>query len=286
MDATYQHVVHGDATSFACERFDLDRFPFFWHFHPEHELTLIRSGRGRRHVGDHIGDFTAGDLVLIGPDLPHSWISASAPSASKRSAAIVVRFRRDFLGLAFLERPELAGLRALLDSAVHGLAFPAEAALLARRLLQRMDERDEYGRLLDLLAVLGDLAAAAPHAAELASEGYRPALHEAARERVTEVCAYVSAHYDRPLRLGELAAIAHMTPSAFSRAFRRATGRTLTAYVNEVRVGAACRMLVDTAQPVAVIAAECGFRNLANFNRRFAELRRTTPRAYRRSFRG
>lgn len=283
MDATYQHVVHGDAASFAFTRYDLDHFPFFWHFHPEYELTLIRSGHGHRHVGDHIGSYAAGDLVLIGPDLPHSWISLPSASASERSVAIVLRFRRDFLGDAFLERPEMAGVRALLDDATHGLAFPAEAASQTRRLLAHMDGRDELGRLIDLLAVLGDLAAA-PKPAKLASDGYRPALHKAARRRMADICAYVGAHHDRRLRLEEVAAVVHMTPSAFSRAFRRATGRTFTAYVNEVRVGVACRMLVETELPVASIAAECGFRNLANFNRRFRELRRTTPRAYRRAF--
>lgn len=287
MDAAYQHLVPTQGASFAFSVVDLERFPFHWHFHPEYELTLIRSGRGLRHVGDHIGAFGPGDLVLVGPELPHSWRSISQPGdpGEERSTAVVVQFHGDFLGETFLERRELRAVCELLEAAAaSGLAFPAASARTTRRLLTAMARQDGLARLLGLLRALADLARAAPAATALASDGYHPRDDEGARRRIAAVCGYVQQHHGTPIRLGDAAAVAHMTPSALSRAFHRATGRTFTTYVNEVRVGAACRMLVETDLSIGTIAAESGFANLANFNRRFRELRATTPRRYRAAF--
>src|SRR6202008_2303415 len=118
VDAEYQHLVPEDDASFPFRVVDLERFPFYWHFHPEYELTFICSGRGRRHVADHVGTFGPGDLALIGPELPHSWLSTAQPGASEtRSTAIVVQFDADFLGEAFLTRQELRSVSFLLEMA-------------------------------------------------------------------------------------------------------------------------------------------------------------------------
>jgi hypothetical protein len=218
MGAAYQHPLPDDDASFAFSSVDLERFPFFWHVHSEYELTLIRSGRGRRHVGDHVGAF-AGDLVLVGPELPHSWLSTSRPddAPAERSAAVVVQFRAGFLGDAFLKRRELRAVRELLAAAAGGgLAFPSPLGAQTRRLLPAMAEQDGLGRLLGLLQALSELARARPSATALASAGFHPRADRSAQRGMAAVCGRF-----RELKSASRASTAPPSPIQQSRAADR-----------------------------------------------------------------
>jgi AraC-like DNA-binding protein len=278
MQARREHIRAAPDSSWYCFRRRGARFEFGWHFHPEVELTLLVGGCGRRLVGDSVEPYRPGDLVLIGPELPHTFVSDGAGND-----AVVAQFRPDFLGAGLLAGPEFAGIRTLLDASARGLAFQPDVRLTDR--IRRLVVLPPTPRTLALLGILAELAADRT-ARPLASTTYRPRRTAAMRTRLDTVCAYLDSAYPQPVRLAEVAALAHLSPAAFSRFFRQATGRTLTAYLTELRLAAACRLLRDTALPVADVAIRAGFGNLSYFNRRFLAAQRMRPTQYRRQFAG
>ena len=281
MEAVYEKIETAPEVSWRSHIRRAGGFDFHWHFHPEHELTLITRGTGRRFVGDCIEEYGPGDLVLTGPDLPHTYASDSLSAGAE---AVVIQFRPDFLGRALFAGPDLAPIGRVLADSSAGLAFPGDRPPVIDEKLSRICDRPGPERTLDLLEILLQLSQS--QGRRLASPSYSPIHNHASRDRLDSICRFLHARYAQPVTLAEIAGAAHLSPAACSRFFRRAMGRTLTAYLTELRIGAACRMLLDTDRPVGEIATACGYQNLANFNRRFRELKATTPMVYRVSYGG
>jgi AraC-like DNA-binding protein len=257
-----------------------ERFDVQWHFHPELELTLIDRGRGRRLVGESNETFTDDDLVLIGANLPHAYVSASDSTDNR---AVVAQFRSGFAGDALHRCREWWPVEQLLERASHGLAFGRVDARLRPdvRRLDGLPPGRRTAQLLDVLARLADTDDAHP----LAGTDPRPGHGDAVSGRMDAVCRFVQQRHGERFGLADVAAAAHMSPSALSRFFRRVTGRTLTDYVNSVRIETACQLLVDTDDTVATVAARAGFANLSYFNRRFLADQRMRPSQYRQHYR-
>jgi len=330
MKPRFQAIQPGEQESFVVfRRATNEGFGFNWHRHPELELTLIERGRGRRFVGDHIGEYESGDLVLLGSNLPHTWRSETGtghlefegdrPSPNgdrpskkgdrpsekpkgtdhlERDSAIVVQFRPDFMGSDFLERPELLQIRTLFERASGGLLFAGIAnADDLRSDMASILAAQGFPRVLALFGLLTKLAAASPDAPVLSSPAYTAAtISELADDRIARVCRFIMLHIEQSgvdsatpapaeLSLARAAAEAGMAPASFSRFFRRATGRTFISYVNELRIGRACRLLLETELTITEIAYRVGFNNLSNFNRRFRQIRDQAPREYRAGWR-
>jgi len=270
--------------SFFCRAFVLPAFTFGWHFHPEIELTLIVRGQGKRFVGDDIANFRDGDLCLLGPNLPHTWLSdTQQPTADNGAASIVVQFLPTCFGQGFFDRPELRQIAKLLRAAEQGLQFTGVARDVVAAKMATMDTLPPYRRMMALLECL-DVLASSPDAKPLSSRGFAPSIAENDRTRIDAVSRFIFDHADEPLRLEDAADVAHLSASAFSRFFRRATGKSFVRYVNELRVARACRRLSETDDSIAAIAFESGFGNLANFNRRFLEIKGMRPREFRTQF--
>jgi len=279
--ASYEKVETLPGRSFAFRTFDLPAFDSPWHFHPEFELTLVTGGTGRRFVADHIGEYGPGDLVLLGPDLPHFWHTES--SGEERSESLVVQFLPGFLGAGFLDLPELDAVNGLLSNASRGLRFTGRTQERAAEILTRMATRSPQSQLLGLLDAL-DVLSRSLDVEVLATKGFSPALDTRTEERINRCQSFIFEHLHDPFRLDDVAAHMSMSPSAFSRYFKRTMGKTFSHFVNELRVGKACRTLLETDRPIAEIAYKSGFNNLSNFNRRFKELRGVSPRRFRSSY--
>lgn len=277
--ASYEKVETLPGRSFAFREFDLPAFDSPWHFHPEFEMTLVTGGTGRRFVADHIAEYSPGDLVLLGPDLPHFWHSES--SDKERSQSLVVQFQPGFLGDEFFDRPELDAVKKLLANASRGLRFTGRTQTRASHVLSTMATRSPQGQLLGLLEAL-DLLSRSLDVEVLATEGFAPALDTRTEERINQCQSYIFEHLNNPIGLDDVAAHVNMSRSAFSRYFKRATGKTFSHFLNELRVGQACRALLDSDRSIAEIAYDSGFNNLSNFNRRFKNLRGISPRRYRK----
>jgi AraC-like DNA-binding protein len=257
--------------------------PFQWHHHPEFELTLTLNSRGQRFIGDHIGAYDDGDLVLIGPNLPHTWASREKLAPQHPHVALVMWFRPEWAE-PWVRLAEFRTVAELLYRARAGLEFSATSAKAARPLIETLFTLPAGERLLRLMQVL-DLLSRDGAAVPLASPA--AAQHDpsgADRTRIDRVLEHIHQHYAGGVSIPELADIAALSPSGLHRLFRRHTRQAITEYVMRLRLGEACALLSGTGRPIAHIAEATGYASLANFNRQFKAQKRMTPRAYRQHF--
>ncbi|MFL9866081.1 helix-turn-helix domain-containing protein [Paraburkholderia fungorum] len=286
MKPAYEHVEFGKDCSLRVYHRRLPRIPFEWHRHPEYELTLTMNSHGKRYIGDSVSNYEADDLVLVPPDLPHTWASNRSIDSSSPQVAIVIWFDGDWARRMADCCPEYEPLRKLLRRAACGLAFEPPAGESVRERLAQLlssDARKRLGTALDIMCTLAD-APGQPLASPSAFNhpGAGPSGHEP--ERINRVLSMIDAHFAEPLRLSELCAVASLSERTLTRYFVQHIGESVGRYIARVRIGHACRMLTDTSLPVAVIAARSGFANVANFNRQFRTAKQTTPVEYRRLF--
>ncbi|MBE3025581.1 AraC family transcriptional regulator [Janthinobacterium sp. BJB1] len=262
---------------------ELDAIPFLWHYHPQFELTLTVNARGQRYIGDHLGDFEPGDLVLLGPNLPHTWSASERIDGAQPMLAVVVWFSLEWLERLAACFPELHGLRQLAARAGPALHFSTDtSARSAARLLQ-LNALPVPQRLPLLLDVLLDLAGDAG-ARPLASTAQAP-LPDGQHQRMAGVLDFMHAHFREEIALDTLAQKAALSLGAFHRRFKRHAHCTPGEYLARLRIGRACQQLIESNHAIAVIAQEAGYRNLAHFNRQFRAARQMTPRAFRQQYR-
>ncbi|MBE7496505.1 MAG: AraC family transcriptional regulator [Verrucomicrobiaceae bacterium] len=282
MKPVFEKVPKRDWESFHCEIVRGPDYGTRWHFHPEFQITLAVRSSGHRVVGDNIAPLTDGDIVLIGANLPHVWHQDEGRGEVQ---AIIVRFDPQVLGADFFRLPELDSVRRLLERASRGLEVSGKTRAAVATHMKKLAEAEGFDRILELLSILHILATAKGEVRTLASAGYTPKLESADQGRMQRVCDFIHAHLMDEIDRAQLAKLAHLSEGAFSRFFSSRTGKTVPEYVNEVRIGRACRMLAEDAANITDIAMDCGYRNLANFNRRFRQVTGMTPSAYRARFR-
>lgn len=256
-----------------------------WHYHPELELTWVQQGSGIRFVGDSIENFQAGDLILLGSNLPHFWRSdESAESAGQAPCqALVVQFGEHFWGEAFLALPELASIRNLLAQARRGIRIMGQTQEQVCAGMQQLVQAQGLDRILGLLRLLQLIAAG--ERGYLSGPGFEPPLHAADSQRIGVIYAYTLAHFAGRIQLGEVAALVHMTPNAFCRYFKKHTRKTYSQFLTEIRIGHACKLLMEDYGSIAQVCLESGFQNFSNFNRYFKAITRLTPLQYTRMHR-
>lgn len=251
-----------------------------WHHHDEFELHLIVATSGKAFVGDWIGPFGPGHLVLTGPRLPHNWVSMDLPEGGVAERDLVIQFRREPLVAAAQHLPELAEALPVLDRACRGVEFFGLGDVA-----QAHWQRCKAGRGLRRLAAFCDLLAELARCTDyrLLSEVRMQGSDDAAGlEQINAIVNRLTADVGQPLVASEVALELGMSESRFSRFFRRATGNSFTDFVNRVRINRACQLLMESERRIGDIAYEVGFNNLANFNRRFLETKGLTPREFRR----
>ena len=280
-----EKIVSPDASFLTFERND-PQFPFYWHYHPEFELTLIVDSTGQRLVGDGIADYGPGDLVLLGPNLPHTW--RSGPAHSRRRAshrAVVVQFRQNFAGEQFFSLKEMESVSRLLQRASSGLAFGhTHIGRSVARNIEPLPRMPESRRLVTLLSALVELAEA-KDAQVLSTLEVRPFVNPGDQHRIDRICHHLNRSFHGFISYPDLAKKFHMSQASLCRFFRRATGRTLTGYVNQLRVAEAAQLIIESNQSTLDICFRCGFGNYSNFNRQFKRLKGISPSAMRRNFR-
>ncbi len=280
-----EEPVHHPDASFRFLALELRAFGGGRHRHAQAELTWIERGQGLRFVGDHVEPFADGDLVLVGPWLPHLWTGRAARGEAAYRAR-VVQFPPALADSSLL--PELAPMQALLARASRGLALSGTVRERIVPALRAMDDAGAAARLALLMGVFAALIEA-PQAElrPLAAQGApRPRGAGEPLRRIDRVLEWMHRQLHTELPLAEAARRAHVSEAAFSRFFRRETGRTWTEAVNELRCSEAARRLRQDTRPVAEIAADCGWRTQSHFNRVFRERFGMTPRAWRRAGQG
>lgn len=259
-----------------------DAIPFQWHHHPEFELTLTLNSRGQRFIGDHVDRYDDADLVLVGPNLPHTWSSSQKVDSAKPHRALVFWFRQNWIERLAESAVEFKPIHSLVTRAAMGLKFTTETCRLVEPEFRAIFDRNPPERLLGLLGILSRVAEVA-NAVPLA-KAFPLSEPRQGRERIDRVLTHVHASYANDLKLDDLAEIAALSVSGLHRLFLKQTQATVSDYVMHLRIGDACARLAGTDQPIQHVAQAVGYRSLANFNRQFRRLRAMTPRAYRAHF--
>ena len=284
MRPLFEKIPNAPTESCFVERVRGRSFGCTWHFHPEHELTLTLAGKGHRVVGDNISPLVPMDLVLVGSNLPHDW-QAAREVRNNVVDAIVVQFRDDFNGPGCLKRPEFAAVQHLLQRAASGLDVRgASLGPVAQWMLQIL-EAHGLRRLVLLLRILECLSESS-ELHPIASPSFSPELNPADERRMRRVLEFVMGRLAEPIYLKDVARIAALSEGGFSRYFRSRTGKTFPAFINQLRLGLACRRLIENEEAtVTCIAFDCGFTGLANFHRQFQRSIGMSPVEYRNHFR-
>ncbi|GGP26193.1 helix-turn-helix domain-containing protein [Silvimonas amylolytica] len=278
-----EHVTVPDGASWALLWRELPNLPFEWHYHPEFELTLTVNATGQRYIGDHLGDFVDGDLVLVGPNLPHTWSAQGALDETRPVLAVVVWFSREWVEQLVKGLPELAPIRKLAEQASRALSFSPAVINGVRPRLMALENLDTARRLPVLLDVLLELARDAQ--AQPLSSGMSLLDTTGSKHRLGKVLDVMHQRFAEPLMVEELAERVALSVGAFHRFFKRHTGKTVTAYLTQLRVGHACQLLIQSDKPIGMVAEAAGYRNLAHFNRQFMATKGITPRQFRQQYR-
>lgn len=260
-------------------------YPFHtvrWHFHPEYELHLVCATSGRYFIGDFIGQFAPGNLVLVGPNLPHNWISEVADQTSVPLRSRVMQFTEDFAGRLIECFPELLGTKLLFERSKTGLLFGPQTSLAVTASMQKLIGASGADRITLFLSIISDLSKD-DEAQTLTSKCYLPDPSGFMSTGINEVLGHINNNLSEALDETTLARLAGVTPSTLSRSFRRHTGQSLIKYVNRLRVTLACQLLMSSDfGSVTEVCFASGFNNLSNFNRQFLALRGMTPTQFRR----
>lgn len=276
--ADYSFVARTDSLPFLYEK---------WHFHPELELNHIVQSRGTRFVGDSIEEFEEGDLVFLGSNLPHVWKNDRTyffPDSSLRAEAQVIQFLPECFGPDFLNLKEMESVRRLFDKSKRGLRIlgtTREAVLiLMAQLLKNPSGVQRIGLFLQILECIAE----SDELVFLSSDGFLDSYHRFDTDTISRVYEFTLSQFHRRILIDEAAAIANMSVANFCRYFKNRTQKTYIQLLTEVRIGYACRMLMENRKSVQQIAFDCGFHNLSNFNRSFRLLKKQKPTAYRAAF--
>ncbi len=250
-----------------------------WHFHPEYEIHLITATSGRMFVGDHVGTFRPGNLVMTGPNLPHNWISDVPDGEEVPERCLVLQFSAAFADGCVGLFPELGFVSELLAASSRGIMFSAASGERAEPCLRDLLVADGSRRIMLFLDML-DLLHRDGERQVLASHGYQSS-DVLNGQPLNHVLRHIRRNLSGDLRERDLATLSGYSSSAFSRAFRRHTGMNFKPYLNGLRIKHACDLLVQTERRVSDICFEAGFNNLSNFNRQFTAQKAMPPSLYR-----
>jgi AraC-like DNA-binding protein len=263
-------------SSFHAFRYQVPYFQFKWHYHPEFELTYIVKGNGYRIVGNSYEPFNDGDLVLLGSNLSHTW--SGKADGDVNSDAIVIQFSSEFI-LPFLELNESLLIKNMLDSSLRGINFEPDEQLVTK--IIEITETNGVERILKLISILDILSK--KQIKLIAPNTFHNVVSRKSEVRINKVCLFIQNNFQNKIYLKEVADLIYLTESNFCKFFKKATGKTYSDYVNEIRINEASRLLIQSDKTISQISFECGFETLSYFNRVFLNKKGITPSVYRKS---
>jgi AraC-like DNA-binding protein len=254
------------------------------HYHEEYELNLILNAKGaKRVVGDHIEVIDDLELALIGPNLYHAWFTHQCQSEA--ITEVTIQFHKDLFDEKFLNRNQLSFVKNMLEHSQRGILFSPETVQGLKGRLLSLDKKTGFDSVLELLSILHDLSISR-NMHTLSDPGFINERFYHNSRRIEKVFEHMNNNYYKQVSLAEVSRIANMPEASFSRFIKKRTGKTFIDSLNEIRLGHASRMLIDTNNTVAEIAYKCGFNNISNFNRIFKRKKFCIPKEFRETYTG
>ena len=248
-----------------------------WHYHPEIEICFTKRSEGKRYVGNDITEYHEGDLVMFGPNLPHGF------TTTEKCNQVVIQFSQDFLGEALNKLPEFINLRKLFKNSMMGLEFHGKTREKSQELIKNILKSEKLPKLISLLQLLTLLADSSEYKT-ICSKEYSANLNTNHLNRMQETFRFIEKNFRKDISISDVAKVTNLTDSAFYKFIKRHTQKKFTQILNEYRVNYASKKLIDTEMTIAEICFDSGFKNKSYFNRKFKEILRTSPSAFRAQY--
>lgn len=271
--------------SFSPSRHDFPHFLKIWHYHTELELVYITRSEGTRFIGDNISRFQSGELILIGSNLPHMYQNDETyfePDSSLRAEAHVVHFSPMFLNTSLAEIPELRQVHLLIEKAKLGLLFSSRTVDKVAKRIMKLEGLHDLERMLSFLDILAILSKE-PYPTTIATTGFVNHFDQAGDSKLDKVYDHVMQHFQEDIKVDAIADLVSMNKSSFCRYFKKTTQKTFTEFLNEVRIGFACKVLMEKQMGILETSYYCGYNNISHFNRQFKKKMKMSPSEYLRS---
>ena len=257
-----------------------------WHYHPELELIYFKNGNGTQFIGDNISPFQAGNVVLVGSNLPHYWQFDDTyfdKQAGANADVSVVHFNESFWGELFLNLPENKEIKMTLAKSKRGIQIAGHAGEKIGSLIERVISEKGSRKIILLMEVLLSIGECSQNNL-MASVSFQHNFQESEKDRIHAIYNYTIANFKKKIKLNEIAAVANMTPNSFCKFFRSRSRKTYTQFINEIRIGHACKLLIDNKLNVKEICYESEFFNFASFHKYFRQVTRESPLSYQKKF--
>jgi len=253
-----------------------------WHYHEQIEIVGIISNSGTRFVGDNIEKYESGDIVIIGENLPHMWQNDTTTSETELNSEVVaIHLGNVFTHTALLELPEYANAKKLIQLSKQGIVFHNATDSLTK--IGKLHTMDSFNQLMTVMDIMHDLGNN-PDYELLTSKGFVEKVNDQNEGRLQHVHDYVMNNFKHQISLVQASDVANMNSSSFSRYFKQKYGKNFSQYVNEIRIGYACKLLLKDQYSITEVCFESGFNNISNFNKQFKTIHSISPKEYKRKF--
>lgn len=285
MKASLEQVPLCNGSSFLVREFDVPYFEAPLHFHPVYELTLITESKGKRFIGDNIGDFDVDDLVFLGPNLPHFYRCNHEyyqNNPTLRARAIIIQHSDNFLGKDFLSIPEMNKVRKLLTTSVQGIRFFGKTRDKVKKRMNKIRRAEGLDKLTQFLSILEILASSEDYEVlakqKILGQNFKDNM------RMNIIYEFILSNFAQKITVKDVAEQVNMSEGAFCRYFKKKTRKTFISFLNEVKIGCASKLLLEENLNVTQICYESGFENISNFNRQFKSITKFTPSEYKMQY--
>ncbi|HNW49691.1 MAG TPA: AraC family transcriptional regulator [Prolixibacteraceae bacterium] len=286
MKPFYQKLVTQPENSVLLIDEEIPHFTVPWHFHPEIEILLVIKSIGTVYVGDGISRFTEGEISIIGENIPHWWKSDPIyleKKSSLNTKALIIQFNKDIFGTSFMNLPEMAAIKNLLERSQRGIQFLGKTREDIGKQVRRMFKQDGILRVTELILLLNLMANSTEYRYH-SSVGYSQLANSYDFYRFNKVQEYIIRNFNQTIKLEEVAKTVSMSPTAFCRYFKKHTGKTFLEFVTEFKIGQACKFLSEEKMSVSRACYESGFNNLSHFNEQFKKIVHLTPTEYKAAY--
>lgn len=284
----YETIIPISGSSFTKKNFIFKHFPPDWHYHPEYELVAITEGTGKRFVGSGVSEFSPGDIVFIGSNVPHFHLSDQIyyENNDLYCCSEVIQFNLNIFPSDFRTMPEFESITRLLDESARGLLFHNDEVLDRIRIrLSDFERLDGLKRLMELYRILNVLSRMPAFSYLSIAEGDYNLMKNLHNLPVYRAYQFMANNFREPVTLEQVAGYAGQNPTALCRNFKQSTGRSIFNCLLEIRIDFAYKLLANSDFSIIQVAFESGFRNISHFNHKFKEMSGLSPMEYRRRYR-
>jgi AraC-like DNA-binding protein len=265
--------------------FIAEEIPHFivpWHYHPEIEILYVVKSTGTSYIGDGINNFCEGEISIIGENVPHWWKSDPfyvQNNDTLNTKALIVQFRKEVFGSHFIKLPEMRHIKSLIERSERGIQFTGDSREKFGKQMKRIFRLQGIQRITELMVLLDNMASSTEFR-YLTSVGYSKIMNTYDFQRFNKVHEYIIRNFDKPITLNEVADHINMSQTAFCRFFKKRSGKTFFSFLNEFRIGHACKLLLEKNIAISRVCYESGFNNMSHFNEQFKKIVKLTPTQY------